>query len=92
MTEDTEAALIERYPYPSFSAPDDVTWPLQLIGLNYQCEAVWNEKRGHDFESGSTSRNVANGAIYSAAAERDRSGLQYAMTWCDSMLTHAGIR
>jgi len=86
------AASIERDADPSFPAPDDVTRPLQGMGWNDQRKAVGDEKRGYDFERGASLGEVANRAIDRAAAERDRSGLEDAVTRSNSMLNHDGTR
>src|SRR6266567_1280875 len=83
-------ALVERHAHSFFLAPDDVARPLQLVGWNDQREAIGNEKRGDDFERGPGLRKVANGTVDPVATERDRPGLQDAMTRSDSMLIHKG--
>src|SRR3984893_17168213 len=87
-----EAASIECDAHPSFPAPDDVTRPLQWMGWNDERKALGDEKRGYDFERGASLGEVANRAIDRAAAERDRSGLEDAVTRSNSMLIHDGTR
>jgi hypothetical protein len=87
-----EAASIERDAHPSFPAPDDVTRPLQWMGWNDERKALGDEKRGYDFERGASLGEVANRAIDRAAAERDRSGLEDAVTRSNSLLIHDGTR
>ena len=87
-----EAASIECDAHPSFPAPDDVTRPLQWMGWNDERKALGDEKRGYDFERGASLGEVANRAIDRAAAERDRSGLEDAVTRSHSMLIHDGTR
>jgi hypothetical protein len=87
-----EAASIEGDADPSFPAPDDVTGPLQWMGWNDERKAVGDEKRGYDFERGAGLGEVANRAVDRAAAERDRSGLEDAVTRSNSMLIHDGAR
>jgi len=86
------AASIERDADPSFPAPDDVTRPLQWMGWNDERKAVGDEKGGYDFERGAGLGDVANRAIDRAAAERDGSGLENAVTRSNSMLIHDGTR
>ncbi len=83
---------VERHAHPFFLAPDDVTWPLQLLALNDRRETIRNEKRGYDFQRGPGLRKVANRAINRTAAERDGSGFQDAMARSSSMLIHRGTK
>ena len=62
------------------------------MGWNDQRKSVGDEQRGYHFERGAGLGDVANRAIDRAAAERDRSGLEDAVTRCNSMLIHDGTR
>ncbi len=63
----------------------------ELITGHKKREAVGDEQWGHDFECGPCFGKVANGAVYSTAAELNRSGLQHAATWGNSVFVHSGI-
>jgi hypothetical protein len=86
------APSVERHAHPFFLAPDDVTRPLQLLGLNDQRETIRNENRGYDFQRGPGLRKVANRAVNGTAAERDGSGFQDAMARSNSMFIHQGTK
>jgi hypothetical protein len=73
-------------------APDDVTRPLQLLGLNDQRETIRNEKRGYDFQRGPGLRKVATVQSIGTAPERDGFGFQDAMARSSSMLIHRGAK
>jgi len=79
---------IERDADAFFLAPDDVARPLQLVRWHKQRETVGDEQGRDDFECCAGLRNIANGAIDSAPAELDRSGLQRAVARGDSGLVH----
>ena len=72
-----EATLLEGHAYSPLFAPDDAAWPLQWVRLHSKGETVGNKERGYDFKRRAGFRDVADGAVNGAAAELDRSGLQY---------------
>jgi len=76
-----EAALLEGHAESPLFAPDDAAWPLQLVRLHSEGDAVRNKERGYDFKRCAGFRDVANGTGNCAAAELDRSGLQYTAAW-----------
>jgi hypothetical protein len=83
-----EAALLEGHAYSPLFAPDDAAWPLQLVRLHSEGEAVGNKERGYDFKRCAGFRDVANGTGNCAAAELDRSGLQYTAALRDAGKCH----
>ena len=83
--------LIEPDADPFFATPNDVTWPFQLLGWHKQREAVRDKQRSNDFQRRSGLRNVPNSAVNWAAAELNRSGLQYALTRCDPLFLHEAL-
>jgi len=85
-----EPALLEGHAYTSVFAPDDAAWPLQLVRLHSEGEAVGNKERGYDLERRAGFRDVANGAVNCAAAELNRSGLQYTAALRDAGKCHPG--
>ena len=88
-----EADLLEGHADSALFAPDDAAWPLQLVGLHSEGEAVGNKERGYDFKRCAGLRDVANSAVNRAAAELDRSGLQYPAAWRGAGKRHQiGIR
>jgi hypothetical protein len=70
--------LIERDPDPFFLAPDNTAGKAQSI--RDQREVFRDSNGAGHVQSCASRRLIANHAIYRAAAEFNRSGLQNAMT------------
>jgi len=59
---------------------------LELLGRNNQREPVRDEERRYHFQGRTCRREVADGAVDAAPAERDRPGLQNPASWCASVV------
>src|SRR5690242_11804134 len=82
----TSSASDKRHADPLLLAPDHPTLFAQAVCRDHERAALGDANGAVDVERRSGIRQVADGAVDPPAAELDRSGLQYAVTWCRSLV------
>jgi hypothetical protein len=69
--------LLQRHADPLAGSPDNAACSLRLFALNKEGEPVRNEQRGHDLESRTAFREIANGAFNCGASTLNQASFQY---------------
>jgi hypothetical protein len=69
-------------------SPNDVAGDMLPVGGQHQGEVIGNTDRAVDVQRGADVRYLANGAVTGAAAELDRSGLQYTVPRRSPLFIH----
>jgi hypothetical protein len=84
----TDGASVEGDANSLFGAPNHPASLFELVVFEVQHELVGDVERGVHLKLRARLRSVFDDAIYSAAAELNRSGLEHAATWCCATFAH----
>jgi hypothetical protein len=71
---------------PKFLAPNDAAWKMQTIARQDQREFFRDANRACNVQRRTVVRYVANGAVYGAATELNRSSLEYPISMSSPFL------